>query len=204
MLNDDVKDKLRDEFKSLKDPVLLVLHSNGSDLSNQIKDLLVELSKLSEKIDFREDENLQCLDYPCINIRLEDKDFGIKYMGLPSGGEFKTFIDAVKMVSTNEYKVSERIEEFVEEIDRPIEIKVFVTTSCGWCPPAILKAYSFALISDYISATAIDCFAFREYAMKYNVSAVPKTVINDKIEFVGFKDDNEFFGYIAEALEEMF
>ncbi len=204
MLNDDVKQKLKEEFNILKDPVLLVLHSKNDDLSVKIKDLLTEISNLSDKIDFKEDNNLQCFDYPCINIRLVDKDFGIKYMGLPSGGEFKTFIDAIKMVSTNEYKLSERIEEFVEEIDKPIEIKVFVTTSCGWCPPAILKAYSFALVSDYISATAVDCFAFRDYAIKYNVSAVPKIVINDKIEFVGFKDDNEFFGYIAEALEETY
>jgi glutaredoxin-like protein len=204
MLNDDIKQKLKEEFKVLKDPVLLVLHSKNDDLSKQIKYLLTEISELSSKIDFKEDSNLTCLDYPCINIRLEDKDFGIKYMGLPSGGEFKTFIDTIKMVSTNDYKLSERIEEFVEEIDKPIEIKVFVTTSCGWCPPAILKAYSFALVNDFITATAIDCFAFRDYAMKYNVSAVPKTVINDKIEFVGYKEDNEFFGYIAEAVEETF
>ena len=124
-------------------------------------------------------------------------------MGLPSGGEFPTFITAIKMVSTNNYDISERIEEFVEEVDKPVDIKVFVTTSCGWCPPAILKAYSFALVNDYITATAIDCYNFPDLANKYTVSSVPKTVINDSIEFVGVKDDNDYFGYIVKAIGEI-
>jgi hypothetical protein len=54
-----------------------------------------------------------------------------------------------------------------------------------------------------INASIFECYSFPEIAMRYNVSAVPKTVINDKAEFVGVKDDNEYFGYIVKALGEV-
>ncbi len=203
ILSEEVKQKLKNEFSSLKDDVKLVLFSKNDDLSKKLTAILTELSQLSEKITFQEKEGTKCLENPCISIETLEKDFGIRYMGLPSGGEFPTFITAIKMVSTNNYDISERIEEFVEEVDKPVDIKVFVTTSCGWCPPAILKAYSFALVNDYITATAIDCYNFPELANRYTVSSVPKTVINDSIEFVGVKDDNDYFGYIVKAIGEI-
>jgi hypothetical protein len=64
----------------------------------------------------------------------------------------------------------------------------------------MLKLYSFALVSDFITATAIDCYAFSQLAIKYNVAAVPKVVINDKVEFVGFKEENEILGHIFGAI----
>ncbi|MDQ7055508.1 MAG: thioredoxin family protein [Persephonella sp.] len=87
----------------------------------------------------------------------------------------------------------------MEELDRPVNIKIFITKSCGWCPPLMLKIFSFAMVSDYITATAIDCYAFSDLAVEYTVSTVPKVVINDRVEFVGYKEENEILGHIFGA-----
>ncbi|NPA54209.1 MAG: glutaredoxin [Aquificae bacterium] len=200
MLPESVKKYVEEVFQTLIDPVKILLRKNDSDLSKKAEELLKEIASLNEKVQFQISENLSCLDYPCISIQGLEKDFGIRYMGVPEGGEFNVFIETIKMVSRNEYHLTERTVEFVEEIDKPVDIKVFVTTSCGWCPPAIQKAYSFALVSDYITATAIDCYAFPDLAMKYNVAAVPKIVINDKAEIIGPKDENEILGHIFSTL----
>ena len=200
MLPESVKKYVKEVFQTLINPVKILLRKNDSDLSKKAEELLKEIASLSEKVHFQMSENLSCLDYPCISIQGLEKDFGIRYMGVPEGGEFNVFIETIKMVSRNEYHLTERTVEFVEEIDKPVDIKVFVTTSCGWCPPAIQKAYSFALVSDYITATAIDCYAFPDLAMKYNVAAVPKIVINDKAEIIGPKDENEILGHIFSTL----
>ena len=202
LLGEKVKQNLKDIFsKRLKDNVLIIFKGKGDEKSQRIKSILQEVSFLNDKILFEESNELDCLDFPCFSITIPGKDLGIRFMGEPSGGEFQVFIDTIIMVSTNDYKISERVEEIVEDIDKDIDIKVFITSSCGFCPPAIKMAYSFALVNNFIRATAIDCYSFPELATKYNVAAVPKTVINDRIEFIGAKDDNEFLGYIIEAVE---
>jgi len=201
ILGEKVKENLTNIFKKLKDPVLIVFHGKEDENSKDIKDILNEVASLNDKIQLEESRELDCLDYPCFSITIPGKDLGIRFMGKPVGGEFQVLIDTILMVSTNEYKISDRVEEIVEEIDKDIDIKVFVTSSCGFCPPAIKMAYSFALVNNFIKATVIDCYSFQDLAIKYNVAAVPKTVINDRVEFIGSKDDNEFLGYIIEAVE---
>ncbi len=200
MLSEDVKRYLKSKFENLIEPVEIQLQKDSSELSEKVEKLISEIVSLNEKINFRVVKDMDCSLIPCISINTEGKDFGIRYAGVPEGGEFNVFVDTIEMVSRNEYHLTERTVEFLEEIDKPVEIKVFVTTSCGWCPPAIQKAYSFALASDYIKATVIDCYAFPDVAMKYNVSAVPKIVINDKAEIIGPKDENEILGHIFSVL----
>ncbi|WP_457625409.1 thioredoxin family protein [Persephonella sp.] len=200
MLSEDIKKQLEKEFKELIDPVELVLHKDGSELSDEIEDLLKDISSISEKIHYRQSSLIECFDYPCIAVNTVEKDFGIRFMGKPDGGEFNPFIKTILMVSKNEYDLTERTVELIEELDRQVDIKIFITKGCGWCPPVMLKMFSFALVSDYINATAIDCYAFQDLALKYNVAAVPKVVINDKAEFVGLREENEILGHIFGAV----
>ncbi len=197
LLSDKTKEELKRFFEGLIEPVTLILDKDNSALSQNTQDLLVDISNLSEKISFKLN-SLDCLDKPCIAIN-SNKDFGIRYMGIPSGGEFQVFIETIKMVSTNSYDLSQRTLEILEMLDKPVDIKVFITKSCGWCPLMLKKMYSFALASDYIKTHAVDCSDFKELAIKYNVLTVPKVIINDKVEFVGFKDENEILGNIMYA-----
>ncbi len=200
MFPQNVKGSLKNEFTKLIEPVKLILRKGNTKIDESTELLLNEISSVSDKIRVVVSGELECHGYPCISIETESKDYGLRYMGKPDGGEFQTFINAIIMVSRNEYDLSDRTVEFVEEIDQHVDIKVFVTSSCGWCPPAILKAYSFAMVNDNIKATAIDCYAFEDLAIKYNVAAVPKIVINDKVEMIGLKDENEFLGHIFSSI----
>jgi len=197
MISNEIKDNLKERFKNLIEPVEIILDKDNSKLSEDIKNLLKEISTLSDKISFAED-NLDCFVKPCFSIN-SSKDYGIRYSGLPVGGEFQNFIDTIVMVSKNEYNLTERTVEILEMLDNIVKIKVFITKSCGWCPLMLKKLYSFALVSDYIYVYGIDCHDFPDLAIKYNVSTVPKIVINDKVEFVGYKEENDILGYIISA-----
>ncbi|WP_051654237.1 thioredoxin family protein [Persephonella sp. KM09-Lau-8] len=200
MLSDEVKNNLKKEFEKLIEPVQLILRKNDKPVSDEIEELLREISDLSEKIHLTISDRLNCHGYPCISIQQKDIDFGIRFMGKPDGGEFPSFIKTILMVSRNEYDLTERTVEFLEEIDQPVDIKIFITKSCGWCPPTMLKMFSFAMVNKNITTTAIDCYEFSDMAIKYNVAAVPKVVINDKAEFVGLKEENEILGHIFGAI----
>ena len=197
MISEEIKKQLKKIFENLIDPVNIILDKDNSNLSHKIEKLLKDIASLSEKINF-DTKDLYCTIKPCIALNSEI-DFGIRYMGLPSGGEFNTFIETILMVSKNEYDLTERTVEILEMLDNPVEIKVFITKSCGWCPLVLKKMYSFAMANNFIKTYAVDCNDFPDFAVKYNVSTVPKVVINDKIEFVGFKEENEILGYIMSA-----
>jgi alkyl hydroperoxide reductase subunit AhpF len=188
---------VKNELESIKEPVKIRFSLTEKD--NDLEGFLSNISKVNKLIVLENDTSLT--EKPVFYI--EKNGISVKFLGRITGGELKAFLESVKMVANNEYHISERILEFVEEVDKPVDVKVFVTTSCGWCPPAILKAVSFAIANPNIKVSIIECYSFPELATKYNVSAVPKTVINDKVEFVGVKDDNEFFGYIIKALGEV-
>lgn len=188
---------VKNELESIKEPVKIRFSLTEKD--NDLEGFLNNISKVNKLIVLENDTSLT--EKPVFYI--EKNGISVKFLGRITGGELKAFLESIRMVANNEYHISERILEFVEEVDKPVDVKVFVTTSCGWCPPAILKAVSFAIANPNIKVSIIECYSFPELATKYNVSAVPKTVINDKVEFVGVKDDNEFFGYIIKALGEV-
>ncbi|NPA58265.1 MAG: glutaredoxin [Aquificae bacterium] len=201
MFSPDVLNRLKEEFGSLKDSVRLILYSDGSQLSAETEELLKAVVSLSDKLSLQVKEKNGCPGYPCILFLKGDRDTGIRFMGKPDGGEFTPFIKTILMVSRGEHGLSDRTVRFLEEIDKPVDIKVFITKSCGWCPPMMLKLFGFALASSHITATAIDSFAFPELANRYKVATVPKTVINDKVEIIGYREENEILGHIIGAVE---
>ncbi|MDQ7055509.1 MAG: hypothetical protein Q9M89_03060 [Persephonella sp.] len=97
MFSESVKENLRKELKKLIEPVVLVFHGREDRESEETKNLLQEIISLSEKIEFVESEGLSCEGYPCISIQIKEKDFGIRFMGKPDGGEFPAFVQSILM-----------------------------------------------------------------------------------------------------------
>ena len=56
-----------------------------------------------------------------------------------------------------------------------------------------------AVASDRIRATAIEATEFPDLSRSYRVSAVPKIVINDSVEFEGALPEPDFLGAVLRA-----
>jgi predicted DsbA family dithiol-disulfide isomerase len=61
-------------------------------------------------------------------------------------------------------------------------------------------AHAFALANPNVKAEIIECQEFPEVAQYFQVSGVPKTVINDKAEFVGAVPDEIFVNAILQTI----
>ena len=61
-------------------------------------------------------------------------------------------------------------------------------------------AHAFAIANPNVKAEIIECQEFPEVAQHYQVMGVPKTVINDRTEFVGAVPDEVFVNAILQAL----
>ena len=62
-------------------------------------------------------------------------------------------------------------------------------------------AYRLAAMSSRVTAVAVDAMEFPELARRYKVTGVPKTVVNDVIEIMGNKPEDEFIAEILRATE---
>ena len=77
---------------------------------------------------------------------------------------------------------------------------VFVTPTCPYCPIAVRASHRFAILNKNIYGDMIEALEFNKLADKYGVFAVPKIVINDKVEFEGAMPDSFLLSKILEAL----
>lgn len=173
-------------------------------------DLITEVSKLSEKIqlevhDWYEEEERAKYDVsllPATIIRTEKEDFGIRFFGVISGYEFATLLETLTMVSTGNTKLSEKIKFLIKsEIKNPVEIKVFITPTCPYCPSAVLLAHQIALESPLAKSSMIEAIEFPDLSNRFQVYSVPKTVINDLYSFEGALPESAFIEQVIKAQE---
>ena len=61
-------------------------------------------------------------------------------------------------------------------------------------------AHAFAIANPHVKAEVVEVQEFPQMAQAYGVSGVPKTVINDKAEFVGAVPDEIFVNAILQTL----
>jgi len=212
IISADIQRQLEDVFSKELDKdvkILLFTQAIGCDTCETAEILFKEISEISggkiklevysPVLDKDVAEKYGIDRVPSIVIE-GDKDYGIRYVGLPSGLEFSTIVHGILNVSKRRPNLSDKTIEELKNIDEKINIKVFVTTTCGYCPQAAITAMNFALASDFIDAYIIDASENYDLAERFQVVGVPKIVINDGlVEFVGAQPENNFLGYVISA-----
>jgi alkyl hydroperoxide reductase subunit AhpF len=109
----------------------------------------------------------------------------VRFVGLPGGYEFSTLVADIIDVSKGRTDLSPAARAAAQAIETPVHIQVFVTPACPYCPPVARMAHQLAMENPLIVADVIEANEFSELSERYRVRSVPKTVINNRVEFVG-------------------
>jgi alkyl hydroperoxide reductase subunit AhpF len=129
---------VRKEFERLTGPVKLVVFSQelvAGDLCRQNEQLMKEVAGLSDKItvevlnpaiDRERAEAYGVHDVPATVVE-GAKDYGIRFLGIPSGYEFSNLIDSIIAVSRGEAALSDATKASLAALPADVEIKVFST-----------------------------------------------------------------------------
>lgn len=197
MFNADLQKQLKEVFEGLSNDVTIALFTEAGDCYTCAETIsyMEEFEELSEKIHLKKYDIHSNADLAkayhvemvpsIVLLDAEGTYRGVKFNGIPAGHEINSFISALLEVSGNLSSVPEDLTKRIENIKKPVNIKVFVTLSCPHCPGAVQKAHKLALMNSNIDAEMIEAQTFDELSMKFNVSGVPKIVINDQYELVG-------------------
>jgi glutaredoxin-like protein len=216
ILKDEDKKYISDQFnEKLKGPVKILLFSQNLECEycKPTEEILTELASLSTKLSLdihnlmieSEDAKKYGVDkVPAIILLGEgDKDYGIRFFGVPSGYEFSSLLADIIDVSEGKSDLDEELNSKLAAIATPVDIKVFVTPTCPYCPQAVRAAHKIAMANPaFIRAHMIESVEFPHLANRYAVYGVPKTVINEKFQFEGALPDQAVVEQVLAAVIE--
>ncbi len=193
----------------MKDPVTMHLFvEEGSKATKELVDLAESLSESNNKMKI----DLEYVDrgrngklrpyhiehWPC--MVLEKNGFSrIRYYGVPSGYELQAMKDAIHELSTSSPRLSHLALESLSKVRRKANVKVFVLTTCPFCPTVARHAYRAAIASENVTSEVIDSSMFQDLALRHSVMGVPKMVLNDNIDITGAVDEVDFFERLRDA-----
>jgi glutaredoxin-like protein len=190
LLSENVIKELKDLFKNLKEKVTLKYFTQDMEcrFCKDTRDLVEEVANTSDKIDVdifdfvkdKKDAEKYGIDKIPGLVVIGKKDHGIRFYGIPSGYEFSSLIEAIKLVSTGETSLSSETKKFLDSLDKEIHLQVFVTPTCPYCPGAVILAHQMAFYSPKVKADMVEATEFPQLSQKYQVMGVPRTVINEK------------------------
>lgn len=188
-LDAKVRKELEEIFKGLKKEVTLKFFTQEFEcrFCSITHALIKELSELSDKIklevfEFIEDKpeaDKYGVDKIPAIVVMDNEDYGIKFYGIPSGYEFGSIIESIRLVSTGESPLQTETKKFLDNLEKDIHLQVFVTPTCPYCPQSVILAHQMAYYSKKVKADMIEATEFPHLTHKYNVMGVPRTVINE-------------------------
>ena len=139
MISDDMRSQLTEILKALTNEVTLLLFTQkeGCHFCTLAGELLEELTALSEKLklevhDFAEDSPLAkkyAIDKTPAIVLVGEKDYGIRFYGVPAGHEFTTLVEDLLSVSKGDHGLPGEITTELSKLDKPVHIQVMISPS---------------------------------------------------------------------------
>jgi len=212
LLQDKDKETVETRFQEeLVNPVKLVNFTQALECQfcAETRQLVEEVAALSDKIeveiynfaiDKEKVEEYGVDKIPAIAI-LGEKDYGVRYYGIPSGYEFSSLIEDIIDISRGEVELLPATRETLAGITESLHFQVFVTPTCPYCPQAVRLAHKLAIESDHVRADMVEAIEFPHLAIKYNVRGVPRFVINETIQIEGAIPEPMLMVQLQEALK---
>ena len=128
---------------------------------------------------------------PAIAV-LGARDHGIRFFGMPSGYESMSLLDAILLVSKGDSGLLEGSRAMLASLESSLTLQLFVTPTWPHCPRAVSLANRMALESTKVTSIVVGANEFPDLVRKYQVSRVPKTMVDEKVEILGARPEDDF------------
>jgi len=210
LLNKEIAEHVKQELADLAGPVRLVMFTQESECEycTETQQLVEEVAQLSDQltaeiydltIDKEKAEELGIDKVPAIAI-IGAEDHGVRFYGIPSGYEFASLLHAIQAVAAGQPNLDEETQGFLNTLEDPVHIQVFVTPTCPYCQRSVMLAHHMAIATSLVRADMVEATEFPHLSMKYQVMGVPRTVINETVHIEGAVPESMVLEKLQEAL----
>ncbi|MGW7889357.1 alkyl hydroperoxide reductase subunit F [Staphylococcus xylosus] len=173
MLNDQLKSQLQQLLQLMEGDVVLKASLGADDKSNELKELLDEVSAASSHITIEETDLKRT---PSFSVNRPGEETGITFAGLPMGHEFNSLVLALLQISGRAPKEEQAVIDQIKALDKPLHFETYISLTCQKCPDVVQALNLMSLLNPNITHSMIDGTIFREESE--NIMAVPAVFLD--------------------------
>jgi len=181
MLDANLKQQLTQYLGMLREPIVLVASLGDDAKSAETRDLLTQISDLSDKVTatFDGDDARK----PSFTIAAAARpEAAVRFAGVPMGHEFTSLVLALLWAGGHPPKVSdetlEQIAALAGDDGAKLDFEMYFSLSCHNCPDVVQALTLIALKNPKAHVTLIEGGAYKDEVDARGVMAVPATFLN--------------------------
>lgn len=178
MLDANIAAQLKTYLQNLQRPVQIVASINDSKKATEMRELLVEIADMSDKVMLDDSDNNA--RQPSFRIKQPEGHEQIRFAGIPMGHEFTSLVLALLHVGGHPMKTEPEVIEQIKNLDGEFHFETYISLSCQNCPEVVQALNLMAAINPKISHTMIDGALFQDEVNERQIMAVPTVFLNGK------------------------
>jgi NADH-dependent peroxiredoxin subunit F len=195
MLDQDLKNQLKDYFAKISSAVGLALYQSDHAKQAELRELLSDVASCGENLSLIElPEQVATVQF---DILRDGRRTGIQFRGVPGGHEFSSLVIAILNVDGKGKMPDEGIQRRVRALNGPVRLRTYVSLSCTNCPDVVQALNQMALFHADFQHTLIDGELAEAEIEALAIQGVPAVTSGDKVLHVGRAN----FAELLETLE---
>jgi len=179
MLDSNIQTQLKSYFEKIQHPVEVVATLDGSPKSNEMLELLRELTQLTDKISLK--ENGSAAHTPSFTVGKPGEVARISFAGIPMGHEMTSLILALLQTGGHPAKTEQAVIDQIKGLSGPLRFETFISLSCHNCPDVVQALNLMAVLNPQIEHEMIDGALFQDEVTERHVMAVPMVFLNGEL-----------------------
>jgi NADH-dependent peroxiredoxin subunit F len=185
MLDADLKSQLQTYLQMLTRPVELIAALDDGDASRELRELLTELTRLSDRVSLRETREAN-ERAPSFAIASPGHDITLRFAGIPMGHEFTSLVLALLQAGGHPSKLAQDTIERIRALrsdsdDGKFRFESYFSLSCQNCPDVVQALNLMAVLNPRIEHIAIDGALFQDEVERREVMSVPMVFLNGEV-----------------------
>lgn len=180
MLDQAIKQQLKQYLTNLKHEVRLVVSLDDSKASADIQSLANDIAGLSDLVTVIRDDSASERK-PVMSISNPEKNTQLRFAGLPMGHEFTSLVLALLHSGGHPMKIDDETIAQIAQLNKKLDVEIFISLSCQNCPDVVQAFNMMAAINPNIRVTMIDGALFQNEVKQRDIMAVPSVFINGEL-----------------------
>jgi alkyl hydroperoxide reductase subunit F len=165
--------------------VELVATLDDGEKSRELRELLLELTQLSDQVTLRE-ARAPGDRVPSFAIASPGHEIALRFAGLPMGHEFTSLVLALLQVGGHPSKLAQDTIERIRDLegtgpDSALRFETYFSLSCQNCPDVVQALNLMAVLNPRIEHIAIDGALFQDEVEARQVMSVPTVFLNGEV-----------------------
>ncbi len=179
MLDQDLKDQLKEVFAQLESVVELVHDESAHSSQSELMEMLNGLTETSTKISVRS-SGVRATN-PQFKVFYKSRFTGIQFTGIPGGHEFSSLVVAILNTDGKGKMPDTSLAARIRRIKGPVRLRTVISLTCENCPDVVQALNQMALVHGDFQHEMVDGAFIQDEVAGLGIQGVPSVLVGTKL-----------------------